>query len=466
MPDSLTESSSNRLVTLLITALSSFLVPFMSSSVIIALPAMGREFEMNVITLAWVTSAYIVASAALLVPFGRLSDIYGRKWVFLAGYIVFFFGSSLAAASPNSSVLLASRAIQGIGGAAIFSTSLALLTAAFAAAGLGRALGINTAAVYVGLSMGPFFGGLLTEFIGWRSIFWISSLSCLLIITVVVWKLREVSEMKKERFDLAGTALYSTTLIALMYGLSRLPDGVGILSITAGILFGGLFVLRENRMEAPLIRFQIFIHNRGFTFSSLAALVHYSGTWAVAFLLSLFMQYAKGLPAETAGLILITSPVVQALLSPYCGRLSDRVEPRILASIGMAVTVAGMVMLALLTAQTGIVYIIASLVIIGVGFALFSSPNTNAIMSSIDPAYYGFASAMVATMRQLGMTLSMGMVMVVFALVIGNVEITPDQYPAFITSTRIIFLIAASLCFSAIFASLARGNIHGQSANN
>lgn len=460
MPASPREHSRNRLITLLITALSSFLIPFMSSSVIIALPAMGREFEMNVISLAWVTSAYLLASAALLVPFGRLSDIYGRKGVFLAGYIVFFFGSSLAAAAPGTSLLLASRVIQGIGGAAIFSTSLALLTAAFAPAGLGRALGINTASVYVGLSMGPFFGGLLTEFIGWRSIFWLSSLSSLMVIAAVVWKLREVGEMKKERFDLAGTVLYSTTLTTLIYGLSRLPDTVGILSITAGILLGGLFVRRENRMAAPLIQFRIFIHNRGFTFSSLAALVHYSGTWAVAFLLSLFLQYARELPAETAGLILITSPVVQALLSPFCGRLSDRVEPRILASIGMAVTVAGMVMLALLTAQTGLVYIIACLVIIGVGFAFFSSPNTNAIMSSIDPAYYGFASATVATMRQIGMTLSMGMVMVVFALVIGNVEITPDRYPAFITSTRIIFLVAAMLCFGAIFASLARGNIH------
>lgn len=460
MPSSVTENEKNRLITLLITALSSFLVPFMSSSIIVALPAMGRDLEMNVITIAWVTSVYIVASASLLVPFGRLSDIYGRKGVFLAGYIVFFFGSTLAAAAPNSTVLLVSRVVQGIGGAAIFSTSLALLTAAFAASGLGRALGINTAAVYVGLSMGPFFGGLLTEFVGWRSIFWISSLSCLLVITAVVWKLREVSEMKKERFDLVGTALYSTTLIVLMYGLSRLSETVGILSICAGILGGWLFVRRENRIAVPLIDFQIFMHNRGFTFSSLAALVHYSGTWAVAFLLSLYLQYAKGLPAETAGLILITSPVVQALLSPSCGRLSDRVEPRILASIGMAVTVAGIGMLALLTAQTGIVYIIASLVIIGFGFALFSSPNTNAIMSSINPAYYGFASATVATMRQLGMTLSMGMVMVVFALVIGNVEITPEQYPAFIASTRIIFLIAALLCFSAIFASLARGNIH------
>jgi len=208
----------------------------------------------------------------------------------------------------------------------------------------------------------------------------------------------------------------------------------------------------------------MFRHNRGFTFSNLAALVNYSGTWAVAFLLSLYLQYARGLDAETAGLILISSPAVQAIFSPLAGRLSDRVEPRVLASAGMAITGVGIGMLAFITATTSTIYIIICLVLLGFGFALFSSPNTNAVMSSADQRYYGIASATLATMRQMGMMVSMGIVWIVFGLVIGRVEITPEYYPALVKSVRLVFLICAVLCFGAIFFSMARGNIHKSGA--
>jgi MFS family permease len=207
----------------------------------------------------------------------------------------------------------------------------------------------------------------------------------------------------------------------------------------------------------------MFRNNRGYTFSNLAALVNYSGTWAISFLMSLYLQYIKEFDPQMAGIILITSPAVQAIFSPVFGRLSDRVEPRILASIGMAVTAAGIGLLAFITRETSIPYIIISLVIVGFGFALFSSPNTNAIMSSADRQFYGVASATLATSRQLGMMVSMAIVWVVFAVVIGRVEITPEYHDAFIRSTRIALMISALLCATAILFSLARGNIRPDS---
>lgn len=451
---------SDRLNALIITTVSSFLVPFMASSVIIALPAIGRHFQMDAIIIAWVSTAYILTSASLLVPLGRFSDIYGRKKIFLAGYIVFFAGSLLSAFVPTSSLFLLSRVIQGIGASAVAATAVAILTAAFPKHLRGRVLGINAAAVYFGLSVSPLLGGLLTGQLGWKSIFLVSAALCLAMSVATALVLPEYGESRKERFDLKGTIIYAATLTVFMYGLSILPSETGLWLIGGGICGGLFFVWWETRSAFPLVDFKLFRRNRVFTFSNIAALVHYSGTFSIAFLLSLYLQYAKGLTAEKAGLVLITSPVVQAVFSPIFGRLSDRIEPRLLSSAGMAVTSIGILALSFLEADTSLAYIVVSQAVIGFGFAMFASPNTNAIMSSVDRSSLGFASATVGTMRQLGMTLSMGMAMVVFALVMGKVEITPERYPAFITSVHIIFSIASAMCFTAVFASLSRGNIH------
>jgi MFS family permease len=201
----------------------------------------------------------------------------------------------------------------------------------------------------------------------------------------------------------------------------------------------------------------LFRNNRVFAFSNLAALINYSATFAVTFLLSLYLQYTKELSPQTAGLILVSMPAVQAIFSPVAGSLSDRIAPQILASAGMALTTLGLVLLSLLGENTAIGFILVSLIILGFGFALFSSPNTNAVMSSVEKRAYGVASATLATMRQVGMMLSMGIAMVVFAMYIGRVEITPEYYPVFVKSMKIASLIFAILCFGGIFASLARG---------
>jgi EmrB/QacA subfamily drug resistance transporter len=450
-------------VVLIIAIMSSFLTPFTSSSVNIALPTIGIELSLNAVALSWVATAYLLAAAAFLVPFGRIADIYGRKMIFRWGIIIDATASILCAVSKSGEWLIIFRALQGVGGAMIFGTGIAILTSVFPANERGRALGISTAAVYTGLSIGPLVGGFLTGHFGWRSIFILNALLGLIIIVVVFWKLKgEWVEAKGEGFDYIGSIIYSLALVAVFYAFSVLPALWGVWLIIIGVVGLAAFIRWEMRQRYPVLNIGFFRHNTVFAFSNLAALINYSATFAVAFLLSLYLQYLKGFSPEHAGLILIAQPVVMVICSPIAGSLSDRIEPRIVASIGMTLTTAGLAMLIFLNNVTGLPFILASLIVLGLGFGFFSSPNTNAVMSSVERKFYGVASGTLGTMRLTGQAFSMGMALLLFALYIGRVQITPEYYPLFLKSMKVAFSISAALCFGGIFASIARGRTHRQ----
>ena len=450
----------SRQAALLVTTVGSFLTPFMGSSIAIALPSIGRDLAMDVILLGWVATTYILASVMFLVPIGRIADIYGRKRIFTCGMITYTTASLLSAISTSAAMLISFRVLQGIGGAMVFSTGVAILTSVFPPQERGRVLGIYAAAVYIGLLVGPFVGGLLTQHLGWRSIFWINVPLGLLMIALIFWKLKgEWAEAKGEKFDFVGSIIYSLMLIAIMYGFTMLPEMTGAVLILAGALGIIAFLKWENRVEHPVLNTSLFRKNRVFALSNLAAFINYSATFAVGFLMSLYLQYIKGLTPQNAGLVLVASPVVQAIFSPIAGRLSDRIEPRIVSSVGMGIVVIGLILFIFLDMTTSLWYIIAGLIILGFGFALFASPNTNAVMSSVEKKSYGIASATVATSRQLGMVFSMGMVMMIFAVHIGRVQITPEYYPDFLSSVNTAFSIFAVLCFGGVFASIARGKV-------
>ena len=196
----------SRRAALLVTTVGTFLTPFMGSSIAIALPSIGHDLAMDAILLGWVATAYILAAAMFLVPIGRIADIYGRKRIFTCGMLTYTIASLLSAISTSATMLISFRVLQGIGGAMIFSTGVAILTSVFPPQERGRVLGINAAAVYTGLSVGPFVGGLLTQYLGWRSIFWINVPLGLLIIALVCWKLKgEWAEARGEKFDVVGS---------------------------------------------------------------------------------------------------------------------------------------------------------------------------------------------------------------------------------------------------------------------
>ena len=446
---------------LLVAVLASFLTPFMVSSVNVALPAMGKEFGMNAVLLSWVPTSYLLAAAMFLVPFGRIADIHGRKKIFSIGIVVYTTASSLIVLAHSVPVLLGLRVLQGFGSAMIFGTGIAIVTSVFPPAERGRVLGLNVSAVYVGLSLGPFLGGFLTQQFGWRSIFLANVPAGIVALFFIVRRLKgEWAEARGERFDAGGALIYAVSLVIVMYGLTLLPGWSGFLLVLFGLLWIGAFILWELKAPSPLLDMKLFTTNITFSMSNVAALINYSATFAVTFLISLYLQYIKGFTPQHAGTVLIAQPIVMAALSPIAGKLSDRIEPRIVASLGMGFTALGLALFTLLNEHTGLWFIITNLVLIGFGFALFSSPNTNAVMSSIDRRFYGVGSAMLGTMRLTGQMLSMGIVMVIFALYIGRVQITPEYYPLFMKSLRMSFLLSSALCAAGIFASLTRGKVH------
>ncbi len=445
-------------IVLMIAILAGFITPFDGSAVNIALPTLGAEFHMDAISLSWVATAYLLSSAIFLVPFGKIADIYGRKKIFLYGIAIFSLASLVMTMVPSTEMLIAIRVVQGLGSAMIFGTGVAIVSSVYPPGERGKALGIYITAVYMGLSTGPFLGGIMTQHFGWRSIFFVNVPIGLTAILLILWKLKgEWAECRGEKFDLIGSLIYGLAVVAVMYGFSLLPAMEGAFLITVGIVGTIIFILYEKRIPFPVIDMNLLTKNRVFALSNLSALINYSATYAVTFLLSLDLQYTKGFTPEHAGFILVAQPFFQALVSPLAGRLSDRMEPRLIASAGMALTAIGLFFLTFISETTPIWYMICILVVLGIGYGLFSSPNTNVIMSSVDKRFYGVASGINGTMRLLGQMLSMGIAMMIFAVVTGPVEITPEYFPQFIASLHYAFILFTVFCIVGIFMSLVRG---------
>lgn len=445
---------------LLVTTFCAFMSSFAGSSVNVALPALGGELGLGGIALNWVSTAFVLGSAIFLLPMGRIGDVFGRKRLLILGLGIYALGAILSFLAPSGAFLIAMRALAGIGASMLAPTSSAILVASYPPQERGRVLGINVAAVYFGLSAGPFLGGYITSLVGWRSLFLlIGILSAIVLLLGQILLKDQWRSAKGEKMDWLGTLIYGCGLLALLVGFSSLPILAGVGLLVAGVAILAGFVIWELKTHHPLFQVRIFRGNRAFTLSNLAAMISYSATFSVSFFLSLYLQQVLGLPPQTAGLILVAQPVMQAVFSPLTGKLSDRIEPRFLASAGMVLTAAGLGLLALVGDGTPLALVITALVLLGLGFALFSSPNTNAVMSSVEHKHLGIASATISTMRTVGMAASMGLSLVLFSLFLGHQAVSPATVPAFLGALHVAFVISAILCVLGIFASLARGKV-------
>ena len=442
---------------LFITAFASFITPFLGSSINVALPRIGETFQMDAITLSWVTTIYLLSSAVFLVPFGKLADIYGRRKIFILGVATVTVTCFFAAFAPGTITFMILRALQGFGSAMIFGTAIAIITSVFPKNERGKAMGINVAAVYVGLTLGPFLGGILTNHFGWESIFLALAPLGLLVFILTILKLnREWAEAKGEKFDWQGSLVYGTALLVFMYGLSILPQWVGFILIGGGILGIYIFVQIEIRKTYPVFNMDLFFRNRQFAASSFTAMINYIATFGVAFLMSLYLQYIKGMTPQGAGQILALQPVVMALFSPITGHFSDRYDAGLIATIGLIILTTGLFLFVAIDYETPLLFIGVVLGVFGLGYAFFSSPNTNAIMSSVDRKYYGLASGTVGTMRLTGQLVSMGIVMLVFSVFIGQVEIQAENYDDFLSSAKLSFVILGVFGILGIILSATR----------
>jgi MFS family permease len=448
---------SQKRAVLLVSAFAAFLVPFLTSAINLALPSIGRDMHANAVPLSWVVSSSLLASAIFMLPFGRLGDITGRKRIFLLGIILFTISTLLIVFSHSLASLIALRTLQGFSSAMIFGTSLAILTAVFPAGERGKAMGISVTATYTGLSVGPVVGGILTHSPGWRSIFVLLFLIGLICIYLVLTKMKsEWADARGEKFDWKGSLVYGVSLFALMYGFSRLPSVTGWILVSSGVVTAALFLFLESKTDNPVFDARLFLTNRVLAFSGLAALINYSATSAIGFFMSLYLQNVKGLDSRSAGLIMISQPLVMALLSPLAGKLSDIKNPGIIASTGMGITGVGLILLCFINATTPLWIIVFMLALMGAGFALFSSPNSNAIMSSVEKRYLGIASGLVGTMRMIGQMMSMGIAMMLISLYIGKQAISSSTASGLMASMKTGFIVFSVLSVIGVFASLAR----------
>lgn len=450
------------LLTLVAASIAGFLGTLMGSAVNVALPAIGASLAADAVTLSWVVTSFLLVSAALLLPLGSLADRIGRRRLFVLGLAIMIAAGIGSAFAPSASLLIVFRALTGVGGALQFSTSTALVVAVTPPARRGAALGIAVASVYVGLAVGPFVGGILTEALGWRSVFLLPALLTLPALVLVWLGVPDDARPGGSRdFDRLGAIIYAVALASLLFASSRLTSLLGLALAAGGVLGIGLFLWLQYRLPHPLLDLRRVLANRVFVLSNLAAMIHYAATFAVGYFLSLYLQSVRGLGPRAAGLLLVVQPLFMAALSPLAGRLSDRIEARWLASGGMLLTTIGLGLLARVDAATPFAAVVFGLVLLGLGFALFSSPNTNAVLSAVSHAELGLANATLATMRNVGQALSMALALLLVSHHVGAQALGPATAAGLTAAMRGAFALFALAAALGALASLARGSRAG-----
>ncbi|MDP3566402.1 MFS transporter [Sediminibacterium sp.] len=435
---------------LILAFLASFLTPFVGSSINIALPQISQELSINAIIMGWIPTAYLLVLAVLLIPVGRFSDIHGRKKIFWMGIIIFTISSFLAGFSTSGEMLLFFRIIQGIGSAMIFANVNAMVASVFPVMERGRALGIAVTGAYLGLFLGPVLGGILTESLGWRSIFFFN-VPLGVITTYAASKLKEEwRPAKGENFDIIGTFILGISMVLVILGLTQLPQMNGAFILSAGLISGLIYYFYQNKIETPVFDLRIF-KNRTFGFNSLATLISYTASYPLIFLLSLYLQYALKLNPATAGIVLAVQPLFITIFSSYAGRLSDRKDPYKLAMVGMTIVTITTFVLAFINSHIWEILILLSLM--GIGFALFGTPNNNIVFSSVKKKYFGVAGASLSTMRVVGQLMGMAFSLLLLNIFIGGTFIGPENISLFILCTQISLVLFSIMCFFGILAT-------------
>jgi EmrB/QacA subfamily drug resistance transporter len=448
----------SRAAILFVVCTAHFLMPFMMSAVGIALPSIGREFGASAMQLGLVVTSYVLSASIFLLAMGRLADLHGRRRIFQIGIAVFTIAGGLLSQAWSIESVIALRFLQGMGGSMVMATTVAIVVSIFPPRERGKALGISVASVYAGISCGPFIGGALVAALGWRSLFYLCVPLGAAVFFISRAKIRdEWAEAKGEPFDWLGSLLYAGAILLLISGASNLDRGVWAGVLLAGGLVGiFLFLAVEARTRYPVLDIALLRSNKVFAFSNLASLLNYAATFGVTFFLSLYLQYVKGMSPSAAGSVLIIQPIAQTLLSPACGRLADRFPAARVATVGMTLCAIGLGLATGISETTPLSVIMAILAFLGMGFALFSSPNTSVIMGSVEPRQLGVASGLNSTMRTLGMLSSMTIITVIFSVLMGGHAVTAATLPAFLRSMHVALLAFCALCVLGIFCSFGR----------
>ncbi|RBQ23673.1 putative multidrug resistance protein MdtD [Candidatus Methanobinarius endosymbioticus] len=449
----LKKTSSKNLI-IFLASFTSFITAFSTSAIAVALPAIATEFAIDAILQNWLATSFLLAVATFSVPFGKLSEKYGLKKFFIMGMIIFILGSIGVSLSFSAYSVIFFRVIQGIAGALLNVAGFAMITEALSPNERGKGIGINVSCVYIGLTLAPVLGGILTQNFGWPSIFYI--IIPLLFIPLIITILKVKEEWitgHKDPFDFIGTIIYFIGILLFMYGFTILNELNGIILTVLGLILLIGFAIWELRQKFPVFEVKLF-KNSKFSSSSLAALISYLATFIVTYILNYHLQYIEGMDPQVTGIILIVTPALMAIIAPFSGKLSDKIDPQILSAIGMGFVAVAIFILTFLEKGTPLYVIVIAMILQGIGYGIFSSSNTNSIMGSVPRKFASLASATVSTVRVIGQTMSLGMLTVIFAVVMGSVPIIPKYFPLLTQSSQIACIISVVLCVIAVIASL------------
>ena len=441
-------------IVIAVSFITSFFAVFLSNGIIIGVPAIAQEFAMNNVIQNWVPTIFFLVVAVFTVPAGQISGKFGVKKTLLAGVILYLLASIGACISFSTETFLIFRILQGAGVAFLNVSAMAMVVQAVKPQNRGKALGFTVTGVYLATSLSPVICGFLVQNLGWRSMFYFVIPFLVLCIILMVLKIDgEWKTYEKDKIDKIGSILYGIGILAFIYGFTTLTTTNGLLITVVGVILLIIFAAYELRQKSPVFNMHLF-KNKKFTSSNIAALCSYIAVMVITTILNYHFQYVRGWNAQMSGMILIITPIIMAIMAPNAGKLSDKIHPQKLAAIGMGIATIAMVILTFLTKDTPLYLVVIAMILQGFGMGLFSSPNMNAIMSSVPPKEAPTASASQATMRTIGQTMSLGLLTLVFAWVMGTLELAPQYASMIVQASQTICLICTIACVLAVFASL------------
>lgn len=444
---------------LLVLVIGTFLAPLDSSIVNIALPAISGEFGVGLSSVGWVTSAYLLTSASLLLSMGRVGDVWGLRSLYVRGLLLFGVGSLACALAGGLPALVASRVLQAVGASMLFAAGPALVSRTFPPGRRGWALGYVSLAVSAGLTAGPALGGFLVGTFGWPSIFLIN-VPLAGIVAFIAWRLLPDECPQGGSFDMPGAVLAAGALLLLLIGLSRV-EASGLLSLEVlGALAGALafsvaFVSRERRAATPMVDLRLF-RNREFSVGILAATIAYLALFAMTFTMPFFLVRVMGLAERAAGAVLTVTPLVMAVFAPQAGRLSDRIGGRVLTTVGLAGLSTGLLWLSFVGGMMEVWFVVVGLMLIGGGMAVFQTPNTASVLQATPHAHVGVGSAFIAEARNVGMAIGVAVTAAIVGSMVGGVglpggsdRVAPAMAMAFLGGMAVALRTASALAAGA-----------------
>lgn len=434
--------------------ITSFFAVFLSVGIVLGVPAIASEFGMNNIFQNWITTLTALVIAVFTLPAGQISGKYGVKKSLILGVSIFLIASVGACLSFSTESFLIFRIFQGIGIAFSNVSAIAMVVQAVKPQNRGKALGFTVTGIYLAGSLSPVFCGFLVHNFGWRSMFYFVLPFLTLCVVLMVLKIpKEWKTYENSTIDTLGYILYGIGILLFIYGFTNLMNGFGAVSILMGLILLVIFGYYELRIDSPAFNMNLF-KNMKFTSSNIAALCSYLAIASITTILNYHFQYVRGWNAQISGMMLIVTPIIMAIMAPNSGKLSDKIHPQKLAAFGMSITTVALIILIFLDANMPLYLVVLAMILQGIGMGLFTTPNTNAIMSSVPPNETPNASAAQSAMRTIGQTMSLGLLTLIFAWIMGNLTLSSQYSSMIVQSSQLICIICTIICIVAIFASL------------